>query len=209
MEPGNSMPHLQGPSNNLYPEPNQSNYFTISLTSILILSSHLRLGLLKGLFPVGLLLECWKHSYLPGYIKLSFLYQCQLHSRRADERVQVRTTSCPQNGKLSLTAGEPQLGQQHEGVKRKREYYIPPGKDLKVYVMREENKVFTITLYFEESSIVQEHWSRQNLRKISRLSYRPLKYRVRGLVNFSSKCPRTWCQASYLSMGCLEREECW
>ena len=55
MEPGGSMSHSQGPSNNPNPEPNQpisSNWY--SLTSILILSSHLRLGLPKGLYPVGL-----------------------------------------------------------------------------------------------------------------------------------------------------------
>ena len=51
MEPGGSMPPSQGLSNNSYPEPNQPNsphWF------ILILSSYLRLGLPKGLFPVGL-----------------------------------------------------------------------------------------------------------------------------------------------------------
>ena len=50
MEPADSVPHSQGPSNNPYPEPNEP----ISLTSILTLSSHLRLSLPKGLFPVGL-----------------------------------------------------------------------------------------------------------------------------------------------------------
>ena len=56
MEPADRMPHLQGLSNNPYPQPNQSNssYIPISLISILILSSHLRLGLPKGLLPVGL-----------------------------------------------------------------------------------------------------------------------------------------------------------
>ena len=56
MEPGGSMPHSQGLSNNSYPEPNQPNYphWYISSRYILILSSHLRLGLPKGLFPVGL-----------------------------------------------------------------------------------------------------------------------------------------------------------
>jgi hypothetical protein len=51
------MLHSQGLSNNLYPEPNQPNSsykLPISLRSILILPSHLRLGLPKGLFPVGL-----------------------------------------------------------------------------------------------------------------------------------------------------------
>ena len=56
MEPGSSIPHSQGLSNNPYPKLNQPNphidtYFF--LKSILILSSHLCLGLPKGLFPVG------------------------------------------------------------------------------------------------------------------------------------------------------------
>ena len=54
------MPHSQGLFNNPYPEPNQLN----SLTFILTLSSHLRLGL-KGLFPVVLpakILEAFIHS---------------------------------------------------------------------------------------------------------------------------------------------------
>ena len=51
MEPGGSMQHSQGVSNNPYPEPNQPNS---SSMSILILSSHLRLVLLNGLFHAGL-----------------------------------------------------------------------------------------------------------------------------------------------------------
>ena len=69
MEPGGSMQHSQGLSNNPYPEPNQPNspHWYLSLQSpqfpalipissrfILILSFHLRLGLPKGLFLVGL-----------------------------------------------------------------------------------------------------------------------------------------------------------
>ena len=41
----------------------------------------------------------------------------------ADERVEVTTSSCPYDGKLSLNADETQVGQQHEDVERKREYY--------------------------------------------------------------------------------------
>ena len=41
----------------------------------------------------------------------------------ADERVEVRETSFPLHGKLSLKADEPQVGQRHEDVERKREYY--------------------------------------------------------------------------------------
>ena len=50
MEPGGLMPHSQELSNNPYPEPNQPNSpALIPITSryILILSSHLRLGLPK------------------------------------------------------------------------------------------------------------------------------------------------------------------
>ena len=42
---------------------------------------------------------------------------------RADERVEVMTTSCALDGKLSLKAYEPQVGQRHGDVGRKREYY--------------------------------------------------------------------------------------
>ena len=51
MEPGGSMPHSQGLFNNPYLEPNQP--IPISLRSILIWSSYLRLGLPRGFFPVG------------------------------------------------------------------------------------------------------------------------------------------------------------
>ena len=57
MEPGGSIPNSQGLSNNSYPEPNQPQFpalIHISSKSIMILSSHLRLGLPKGLFAVGL-----------------------------------------------------------------------------------------------------------------------------------------------------------
>ena len=56
MEPGGSMQYSQGFSNNPYPEPNQPNSSyskALSSRSILILSSHLRLGLPKCLFPVS------------------------------------------------------------------------------------------------------------------------------------------------------------
>jgi hypothetical protein len=56
MEPGGSMPHSQGLSNNSYP---------ISLRSILILFSHVRLGLPKGLFPAGVPVKILK-PYLPS-----------------------------------------------------------------------------------------------------------------------------------------------
>ena len=64
------MQHSQGLSNNPYPEPNQPKLPTlipISSMSILILSSHLRLGLPKGLLPVDLLVKILK-ALLPSSI---------------------------------------------------------------------------------------------------------------------------------------------
>ena len=65
MEPGGSMPHSKGLSNNPYPEPNQPNYphwYLYLQGPILMLSSHLRLDLPKGLFPVGLSVKILKAS---------------------------------------------------------------------------------------------------------------------------------------------------
>ena len=70
MEPGGSMPHSQGLSNNSYPEPNQPNYY-LFLQGPLILSFHLRLGLPKGLFPVGLPVKILK-ALLPSSILTTF-----------------------------------------------------------------------------------------------------------------------------------------
>jgi hypothetical protein len=54
IEPEGSVPCSQEPSTGSCLEPHQSNsYHSISLTSILILSIHLRLGLPSGLFPTG------------------------------------------------------------------------------------------------------------------------------------------------------------
>ena len=58
MEPGGSMLHSQGLSDNPYPDSNQPNYphwyLPISSRSILIVSSHLHLGLPIGVFLAGL-----------------------------------------------------------------------------------------------------------------------------------------------------------
>ena len=70
MEPEDSMPHSQGLSNNPYPEPNQPNspQPNTSSRTILILSSHLRLDLHKGIFPVGLPVKILK-ALLPSWYK--------------------------------------------------------------------------------------------------------------------------------------------
>jgi hypothetical protein len=50
MEPEGSLPRSQEPSTGPYSEPDQSNPFqSLSLRSVLILSTHLRLGLPSGL----------------------------------------------------------------------------------------------------------------------------------------------------------------
>ena len=53
MEPGNSLPHLEGPAFCPNPEPEQSIpcYHPTAWRSILILSSHLRLGVSSDLLP--------------------------------------------------------------------------------------------------------------------------------------------------------------
>ena len=76
------MQHSQELSNNPYPKPNQPNYpqlVPISSRSILILSSHLRLGLPKGLFPVGLSVKILK-AVLPS----SILATCPAHLNLVD-----------------------------------------------------------------------------------------------------------------------------
>jgi hypothetical protein len=53
-EPEGSLPCSQEPSTGPYPEPDRSSsYHSISLRSILIMSTHLRLGIPSGLFPSG------------------------------------------------------------------------------------------------------------------------------------------------------------
>jgi hypothetical protein len=57
MEPEGSLPCARKSASKPYPEPAKSNLLPlipISLSSILMLSSHLRLGLLSDLLPSGL-----------------------------------------------------------------------------------------------------------------------------------------------------------
>jgi hypothetical protein len=57
MEPEGSLSRSQEPSTGPYPEPDRSSPYhpILSLRSILILFTHLRLGLPSGLFPSGFL----------------------------------------------------------------------------------------------------------------------------------------------------------
>jgi hypothetical protein len=65
MEPEGSIPCSQEPSTGPYPEPYQSNpLHPISLRSILVLSTHLRLGLPSRLF----------HSGMPTSIPYAILF---------------------------------------------------------------------------------------------------------------------------------------
>jgi hypothetical protein len=55
MEPEGSLPYLQVPATSFYPEPDNPVHVphVTSCRSILVLSSHLHLGLTSGLFPSG------------------------------------------------------------------------------------------------------------------------------------------------------------
>jgi hypothetical protein len=73
MEPGVSLPCSREPSTGPYPEPDQSNpYHPIPLRSLLILSTHLRLGLSSGLFPSGTL-GGWNRKYLLEEFPISYM----------------------------------------------------------------------------------------------------------------------------------------
>ena len=67
MEPGGSMLHSKGLSNNLNPEPNQPLVLIPTSLPIIILYSHLSLGLPKGLFPVCVPFKIFK-AVLPSSI---------------------------------------------------------------------------------------------------------------------------------------------
>ena len=82
MKPGGSMSHSKGLSNNPYSKPNQPNYpqwYPISSRSILILSSQLRLGLPKGLFPIGLPVKI-----LQALLPSSIMATCRAHLNLLD-----------------------------------------------------------------------------------------------------------------------------
>ena len=68
------MPHSQGLSNNSYSEPQFLVLTLISFRFILILSSHIRIDLPKGIFPVGLPIKILK-ALLPS----SILATCPAH----------------------------------------------------------------------------------------------------------------------------------
>ena len=56
MEPENTLPYSEAPATRPYPEPTPSsphNSFPLPKNPLLMLSSHLRLGLPNGLFPSG------------------------------------------------------------------------------------------------------------------------------------------------------------
>ena len=69
MESRGSVSHSQGLSNNPYPKANETSLVLtpISIKSILIFSSHLRLFLPKGLFAVGLSVKIL-NAFLPSFI---------------------------------------------------------------------------------------------------------------------------------------------
>ena len=77
MEPKGLMPPSQGLSNNPYPELNQYNSscsFKVH-SNILILSSHLRLALPNGLFPIGLPCKILK-ALLLSWIRHANSHRC-------------------------------------------------------------------------------------------------------------------------------------
>ena len=69
MKPEDSLPHLQVPANCPYPEPDRTSPYPPHpsfLRSILILSSHLRLGLPSDLLPSGFLTTTLYTPLLPS-----------------------------------------------------------------------------------------------------------------------------------------------
>ena len=80
MESAGSMPYSQRLSNNPYPKPNQHNslhWYLFFFKSNLILSSHLRLGFPKCLFPVGVPVKILK-ALLPSSILATWPFHLNL-----------------------------------------------------------------------------------------------------------------------------------
>jgi hypothetical protein len=69
MELEGSLPCSQEPSTGPYPKPDQSNpYHSISLRSILILFTHIRLGLPSGSFLLAFPSISYMHSTFPPFV---------------------------------------------------------------------------------------------------------------------------------------------
>jgi hypothetical protein len=77
MEPESSLPYSQHPAIRPYPEPDESSPYSPnpdSLRYILILTSHLHLGLSSGPFPLGFRTEIvYAFLIFPVWILLYFL----------------------------------------------------------------------------------------------------------------------------------------
>jgi hypothetical protein len=96
MEPEGSLPCSQEPSTGSYPEPNQSSPYHPNL-SILILSTHLRLGLPSGLFPSGFPINILYEFIFPYLTEqwnaMSLKYAFSRSSLRAGVAQLLRKTS--------------------------------------------------------------------------------------------------------------------
>ena len=100
MEPEGSLPHSHVPTTCHCPEPDKSSPFPhpTSWRSILILSSHLRLGLPSGLFPSGFPTETLHATLLPPYVPhappISLIWSCdQIGGRSQWPRGQRRRSA--------------------------------------------------------------------------------------------------------------------
>jgi hypothetical protein len=105
LEPEGSLPHSQEPATCLYPEPAQSSPCPCptSWRSILILSSHLCLGLPSGLLPSGLPTKILNEPVLSPYVlhalPISFFFYFITHIIFGEE---YRSLSCLLSSLLHL-----------------------------------------------------------------------------------------------------------